>query len=262
MIQKASVHYIGDMLLKSLRSYYIILLIILATFIAFGAITYMTATNGGTNPEHFTLMIHTSGVEITTIIYIFVTGLVSFRDTFRMHLQNGMTRKSHFFGMAISALGFAGVAALADTVLGLIVKALLGRIGMPYISVFGMLYENTSASLALPLRALYTIVFLLAIYFMVFMGGYLISTLFFRLNKAGKVGFAISAPILVFWILPMVDVLFLSGQVTMFIIDVIKFALGLFDGERPYFAILFACAASIICGAGSFLLQRRAALKE
>jgi len=262
VIHKASIRFIGNMLLKSLRAYYVIVLIILIGFIAVVGGIYLAATSGGTIPGNFSTNIHFSGVEITTIIFIFVVGLTSFRDPFRMLLQNGASRNNFFVSLMVSSLGFAGVAALVDTVIGLIATPMLNSVKIPYITIFEMLYNNLYVTMPLPVRGLYTLVFLLAFYLMVFMGGHLISSLFFRLNKAAKIGFAISVPCLVFWILPLVDVIFLSGRITMFIFDVIKLALGLFDGERPYIAVLSACTTALICGAASFLLQRRAALKE
>lgn len=262
MIHKASIRFIGNMLLKSLRAYYAIVLIIILGLVAIIGVSYLSVTSGGINPGNFNMNVHTSGVEMTTMIYIAVVGLTSFRDPFRMLLQNGATRKNFFVSLLVSAFGFAGVAALVDTIIGLIATPVLERIGIPYVTIFGLLYNNASATMSLPIRGIYTLIFLLSIYFMVFMGGHLISTLFFRLNKAGKIGFAISFPVLVFWILPLTDAILLSGRITMFIFDVIKYALGLFDGERPYIAVLSACTTALICGAASFLLQRRAALKE
>jgi hypothetical protein len=117
------------------------------------------------------------------------------------------------------------------------------------------------------------------------MTGFMISSLYYRMSKAWKLIVSIGVPMLVFVGIPLIDGLYTKGAITAFCINVLAFAFGygvtidLSNGFAglvskffreaengiplyPYRAILFSVISIAFTGALSFLLIRKATIKE
>lgn len=78
----------------------------------------------------------TNCVEINTVIFVGVVGVLGFKEDFKMLIQHGFVRKYILFGTFSMFLCISGVMALIDTIVGTV----LHYITNDYSSVFGSIY--------------------------------------------------------------------------------------------------------------------------
>lgn len=130
---KAAVLYECSTSFKALCIFYllqygIIMLIILILGIVLGGFE-----NVGTN-----------GLEMNTIIFVGIFGVLGFKEDFKMLIQNGFTRKYIFFATMSLCVFMSGTMALIDTLVG----QFLHEITKEYQSIFGSIYgyENLFAN--------------------------------------------------------------------------------------------------------------------
>ena len=86
----------------------------------------------------------TSALEINSVIYVSILGVLGFKEDFKMLIQNGFTRK-YIFIATISLFGFTcGIMSLVDTVMGRLLHHFLPRYESLYGAVYG--YDNIFAN--------------------------------------------------------------------------------------------------------------------
>ncbi|HIT06071.1 MAG TPA: hypothetical protein IAB53_05440 [Candidatus Scybalocola faecipullorum] len=78
----------------------------------------------------------TSCLEMNSLIFVGIFGILGFKEDFKMLLQNGFTRVYIFFATFCWFAFMSGFMALADTILGNVLHDLLPR----YFSMYGSLY--------------------------------------------------------------------------------------------------------------------------
>ena len=78
----------------------------------------------------------TNCLEMSSIIFVGIFGVLSFKEDFKMLIQNGFTRKYIFFATISLFIFMAGVMAFIDTVVG----QSLYRLTNYYQSLFGSVY--------------------------------------------------------------------------------------------------------------------------
>lgn len=78
----------------------------------------------------------TNGLEMNTLIYVGIIGVLSFSEDFKMLLQNGFTRR-YIFAATLALFAFiSGIMALVDTLAGNVIHYFSPR----YQSVYGGIY--------------------------------------------------------------------------------------------------------------------------
>lgn len=80
--------------------------------------------------------IGTNGLEMNTMIYVGILGLLGFKEDFKMLIQNGFNRKYIFIATFSMFCFISGTMALVDTLIG----NMLHHLNNNYSSVFGGLY--------------------------------------------------------------------------------------------------------------------------
>ena len=221
-----------------------------------------------------------SGMEFATTIFLFVAGLNAFKAQFRLFLQNGLSRKTLFTGFVAGLLILAASMTVIDLAFGWF-RGLFTPYQTQYMDRFGSLYANKYSLAALADGLLWSFLS----YATAGMTGFLITSLYYRMSKAWKLIVSIGIPMLVFVGIPLIDGLYTNGAITAFGINVLAFAFGigvtidlsnglagllstffrqLEDGIPlyPYRAILFSIICTAVTGTVSFLLIRRATVKE
>ena len=79
----------------------------------------------------------TNCLEINTLVYIDILGVLGFKDDFKMLIQNGFTRK-YIFIATLPMFGFiTGTMALIDTIVG----NLIHHYTNSYSTLYGSIYE-------------------------------------------------------------------------------------------------------------------------
>lgn len=202
------------------------------------------------------------GIETSSIIFIFIAGLNSFKGPFYMLLVNGVSRKSMFSSYAISILPMAAGMALIDTINHGIFSSF-----SYYNSLFSHLYKYRYANGGNLFGTTFQIsmegfLWMFFIYAMMAMIGFFITTLYYRMNRPLKLAVSIGVPVLLFVVLPYADMVMFQGGLFKGIGMFMAKALGLLDGFNPYSAMLSCTIVFALFGLFGYLLMRRATIKE
>ena len=204
----------------------------------------------------------TNGVTAVTTVFAFIASLCSFKDSFLMNLQHGVSRRSQF----IARLGVMGticaIMALADEVYTLIVVVLQAIFPDNFLaaSLYEMFFcsHPGAGSFAVHFNItiiLFSVIFSFFILLATCSFGYLITVLNYRLNKIGKIIFWVGVPVL-FSALISYCTAHPYGKVSLFFE-------GLFlQCFRSFPWLLLVCTLiTAVCSALTWLLMRRAAVK-
>ena len=203
-----------------------------------------------------------SGLEFTTTIFLFVSGLNAFKENFGMLTQNGVSRRSILVGRILVIATVSLFVALMDKIwyfagLGL---SKLFRDAIDCTMFVDMLYERSAvlSPFAFQMEAL---VFNFAMYMAVFSVGYFITVLFYRMNKAGKIIVGAGVPVFFLIILPIIDEQFFACAISTKFFTFAAKAFGLASGI-PWCAVGSFFVLSAVFLAAAWLIMRRAPLHE
>ena len=238
---------------KPLAIYYIVILCVYALMFIGNA----SVSNGS---QEISVSTKLSGLDMATVIFLFVAGLNSFKENFRMLLQNSVTRKSVLLGRILASLAVCALMAAADRALILLFKG-AASLFAGNISVHSLIEDLYPAAAGGPgAPAMHASGFLLdmTLNISAAAAGYMISLLFYRLNKAGKALVDAGVPILFFVVLPALDK---SGAIFLWIGRAIYTAYGLTAG-RPVNAMLTGIALFIAYSLASGWMIARAAVRD
>lgn len=229
---------------KTIRMFYLVILLIITMSIII-AYTF----EGG--------LFSVGGMEFSTCIFLFVVGLNSFKETFYMMMQNGISRKTMYIGRFFSFLSASVFMALLDRVILNVVSHLFNSERFIMAGMYDMIFEDRFQGRNVLVNNIEVILMSIATYMAALVAGYLITSAFYRMNKAVKLIASIGVPVLVFIILPILDSSLLNNKIGIIISDFIIFTL-----KAPYNLVL-VCLLFVIVSMGlSWLLIRRAVSKE
>lgn len=198
-----------------------------------------------------------TGLEMPTLIFLFVVGLCTFKETFLMSLQNGVSRKTLFTSKIMTIVSVALIMSVVDKLLYLIYSLIFKSTGSSIITMtaYESMYARGSVgTLQIQLESL-LFEFVLALAAMAC--GYFISIMFYRLNKLGKVLVGAGVPALLFFGIPILDFTLFSGAITQTMSRLMAFACG-----TPMHMIVSSLLAFVIFSAAAFVLMRRAVVKR
>lgn len=199
-----------------------------------------------------------NGLEMASFIFLFVCGLNSFKENFRMYLQNSLSRKTLFFSVVSTMVVVSFGMAFID---GLIARALTGT-GY-YDSLFIMSYLPYVAKLSPVLSFIAELCWNFFLYLFGTMLGLFITIGYYRMNRPAKLCVSIGIPSLIFIILPMVDGALFGGKVI--IVNCIRFLMrivGRYNTCQPWIAVITFFVLSVVFGALARLLMRKAIIKN
>lgn len=200
------------------------------------------------------------GFDGASVIFIFILGLCSFREPFLMLIQNGITRKSAFQSWVLTALTIALAMAVVDKILLLTGKA-VGSVtdNLQCLSTIEQMYVMTSAGGVL--RHIIVFVYDFFMYAAAASAGYLITVLFYRMNKFGKVAIGAGVPVFLIFVFPILDYALFKSSVIIAIRKFMDFAFGI-TAQNPYIAMVTLAVSFVIFSLLSWLLIRRAEVKR
>lgn len=198
-----------------------------------------------------------SSNEMVTLVFLFVLGLCSFKETFLLSVQNGISRKTLFCGRLLTMVSVALLMPAVDLIIHLLNRAILSISGSSVTDIpfYGASYCGTEASRAIYLIPNFFMEFVLGLALMA--AGYFITVLFYRLNKLGKILVGAGVPVLFNIVLPLLDFRFFHMAIS-------KGAarLMLFVAERPSHLMITSILVCVAFCAAAFLLMRRAVVKR
>lgn len=206
----------------------------------------------------------TSGLEFTTIIFLFVCGLNSFKSNFYFAKSNGVSRKTFIKGLLISILPITLIMSVIDIIINRMSNIFIynptlydmsygrlsGNIGDMYKDVW---VQSNSFSIILN-----TILFQFSFCVLAYVVGIVINMIYYRANKYVKVLVSV---------IPVALIIF-SGSfsirnpgLTMKINEFLDYIFG-FNPVNVFACIITFLIISVTLGGISFLLIRKAVIKE
>lgn len=228
-------------------------LVIFILFILLDIVVFIFSgfTGGNTNSSSV------AGNEYVSLIFLFVIGLCTFKETFLFSMQNGVSRKTLFCAKLLTMASVAAVISAADIVFHLLGRALASFInpGMESFTMYGTLYEGAEADSAVYLIPNFFMEFLLAMAAMAV--GYFITIMFYRLHKRGKIIVGAGVPVFFNIVLPAFDFRFFDGTIMLNLGHLMVFAVS-----RPSHLFLSAALVFVVFSVASFLLMRKAVVKR
>lgn len=239
------------------RVFRIMYLIVYAT-VALNMI-YELSSGGGQ------VRMHTSGLELATIITIFIVGLHSFRRFFLFYSANGVSRRRVFAGVTASLAIAAACTALIDTA-----NAAIFSLFMDYRPMYATrLHDLASfsmtkgpsfhASLSASLLAK-NLLWCFCAYLACALFGLCLSMLYYRMNRIQKLAFSAGVPIFLLVFLPVVDQNITGGQITAALVSGFRWWIAC--SMNPASDLAAHLILSVLLSGAAFLLIRRVEIRQ
>lgn len=204
-----------------------------------------------------------SGFEVGTVIFLFILALSTFSESFKMMLQNGIARKTMFKGFLITTLILSvGMTIINEIILfaGDLLSSSHKNIILNglFQQIYGTRYVQSSGGTQMAIEGMLFLICLLAASMAI---GYLITTIFYRINAYAKVAVAVSVPVLGIVVLPILDYFLTGGAILSAIGEFILFSFGIKNGHNPYYGMASLIIAYGLFTALSWVIVRRAVIK-
>lgn len=194
------------------------------------------------------------GFDTASMIFLFVLGMNSFKEVFKMFIQNGLSRKTMFLSQVLFVALICPVMAVADRLLA-IIGGLLSTLSNQFFTTG--LFEEMFEQHAVVRFSLVSLLFNISMYILAAMVGFFITTLYYRMNKIQKIMLSVGVPVLLFTVLPVLDTIFLEGMITRIISTIVVFAFS-----NPWMSMLTGVVLAMIFGGLSWLLVKRAVARD
>jgi hypothetical protein len=174
-----------------------------------------------------------SGMDFASIIFIFIMGLNSFKTAFYLLSANGISRKTLFTGFILSAVPICGFMAIIDTLLGYVFSLFINYRSLFY-QIYNLRYGKEYNLFQFLGESFIWSFFTYAMFIII---GFLITVLYYRMNKITKIFVSVGVPIFFTSILPAVDTAIFKGFIITKMISLFQF---IFGDSNPYISILFS----------------------
>lgn len=197
-----------------------------------------------------------SGLELSTWIFIFVVALNSFKGPFYFSQANNVSRKSFYFGTLFYSLVVSLVIPLIDIIINRIYN-LFVECPMNYDMIYGRVrditfVEDISFKVDNSVTSLLgNYLFLVGVLLVIFSIGLLITTVLFRLNKVGK---CIAGGIIATFVMTSS---FIPKNFWINIGSLLSKIFG-YESRNVYLGVTTLIAISAVCFMINYILQRKA----
>ena len=148
-----------------------------------------------------------SSVNGASVIFLFVCGLNAFKEDFCFFLQNGVSRKTQFSATCIAFLPVALLMAVVDSLMTALFSTLFSYEGILGL-IYGRAMETGFTGFLLQIGWLF------CLYLFALLLGYLITTLYYRMDSKRKVLVSVSVPVLLVLVLPLIDTELFQGRIS------------------------------------------------
>lgn len=204
------------------------------------------------------------GIEVASAIFLFIVGLNSFKEVFRLFLQNGISRKSLFAGRLVTVSTVSLGMALIDNMVSRIYHWILPKNGtLEYTSLiemtYGSRYQSDASGFIIFLEG---VLLMFCLYNALSMMGYFITTLYYHLSKGAKIAVSIGVPVGLLTVVPLVDSLVFNNAISRALLKFIIFAFGYANGANPYYAMVTLLLTFAVFSGLSWLLVKKAVMKD
>jgi hypothetical protein len=163
--------------------------------IVFLGFTFFSVSISGTGPNNSSF----SGLEMASMIFLFICGLNSFKKNYLFLMTNGVSRKTQFCSFLLSSFTVATFMAVVDTIISNVVPLLLNT---DYNSMFNQMYSGLEQS---PAKVLTSFLWSVVFYLFAIILGFFITTAYYRMVKLLKIAISIGVPVFFTTIFPIID---------------------------------------------------------
>jgi len=204
------------------------------------------------------------GMEMSTVIFLLICGMNSFKEPFRFAVQNGISRKTLFHSHLLTVCTLAVGMSILDEIVLLIGKAIASANGkIVYKGMFEMFYERNyvgnSSNLAIHIDG---ILFHICLYAASLMIGYFITNIYYKMNRGAKIGVSVGVPVGLFVVLPIVEATFTKGKITALFLKFLSFSFGFDNGFNPYYAMVTLIIIFVMFSVLSWILMSKSVVKD
>ena len=205
-----------------------------------------------------------AGVEISTVIFLFVCGLNSFKSNFHFAKSNGISRKTFIKGLLISSVPIALVMSIIDIIINRVNNIFIKNptlYDMSYGSLLGnagRIYEGTWIQSNTLSSIFNNIFFQFSLCLLAYVIGIVINMIYYRANKYVKV--LVSVTPVVFIIFD-TNLSIRNPRLAMRINEFLDYIFG-FNPANVFACITTFLVFTVVLSAIAFLLIRKAAIKE
>lgn len=233
--------------LKSIMIFYLIFITVITS------VVIINKTSGG---------IGSSGIEFSSVIFLFVIGLNSFKENFYFSQANNISRENYFKSMVITILPIALGMSIIDLVINRVYNVFVASptiYDMAYgSSLYSYINVETWTQSNIIQTLFGTVIFLFAFYIVAFAVGLLVTMIYFKCNKIMKI-LVILSPLFFQAILGIVVYISpeFEGKSEIFIENI----LGINTRNSYAAALTFICLFLITMGF-VYLLVRKAIVKR
>lgn len=129
------------------------------------------------------------GMEMGTVIFMMTSGIVFYRESLALSMQNGISRKTFFMALILGFITISVLAAAGDSIINIIGNTYEKHTKMFYDSMYEQMYLYQSGTSISPKISEYPTIFLMdfTMYITVSSLGVLIGALLYRLNRILKI---------------------------------------------------------------------------
>ncbi|VYU55139.1 hypothetical protein [Clostridium tertium] len=244
---KSVLKYNISNMIKSLGAFYAIFIFICV------ALTLIMRSSGGNFVS--------SGLELSSAIFIFVVGLNSFKENFYFMKSNNVSRKDFIYGTAASIIPIAFIMSFIDVIINRIYNVFVScptNYDMIYGNMRDIIYNNVFWKQSNSFETLInTFLFQGVVYAFAFAIGFVITILYYKSNSLTKVIISVVPVAFIIFSNLIIEIYpsFFNGA-----IKFIQFIFG-WNTLNPYAGILTFIILYIILVIISRLLTRKAVLK-
>lgn len=205
---------------------------------------------------------YTSGLEFSTIIFLFVVGLNSFKENFNFAQANNIPRIDYFKATAIAILPIGFAMSIVDVIINRVYNIFGVNptiYDMAYTDSFSLAINNEVWIQSNSMQTLLgTVTFLFAFYIAAFAAGLLITTIYYKCNKIMKILVSLSpiAVMVIYGRLVYNDATF-GEKVTAFIDNIFGIS-----ARNSYMSVLTFIGLFIISMFFVYILVRKAVVKR
>jgi hypothetical protein len=180
-----------------------------------------------------------------------------------MFIQNGVSRKTMFVGRMLTILSVCTIMAVIDKIILIVGKFVFEYLfRMSFTGLFEMIYQPHVINIGNLQMHIEGFLFNLCFYLAAITFGYFVAVAFYRMSNIVKIIVGVGIIMIMFNGLPMLDALLLNGAITKAVVNAISFAFGYHNGYNPYFGMVTFLLISAVFAALSWLMMRKAAVKE
>jgi len=195
-----------------------------------------------------------NGMEMASAIFLFVFGMNSFKESFRLFMQNGVSRKTVFVSQLLSALIICATMSLIDNIISFLNKIIFTSDRFSYTGLIEQIYGKQGSGISMAILS-FGFCFSLNLAFLSL--GFLITTLYYRMNKGQKIAVSIGVPALLYVILPVLDTILFKKALSDAFGKLFSFAFG-----SPFASILSCIILSTVFYCFCWPLIKKAVVRD